>query len=1417
MKPPAPPENPEDLMVVPPPPEDPAMLQFSGDVPPPPDDPYELAPIGTGIVETVKNALAETISQAQQAVAPLQQAASGLSAGTQEFVEGPGQEKIPIAAKINELIDAAQSGLVEKPQELISKAQLPPIIESVARKAAFSVTAPIALAGELLKVPETVNEVLMTAAAMVTIPAAQKLLPKVFPILGKEVSMPGFLSRAMKAEGAAVTKAPSIPLKKPHPTQRNVHDLIKREANMLNREKQLLTNFKKRLPPQPSEGQFMELELKNIGILKRERTLFELRIRAGKKTVPLSEPQAVFSEFRKTNGIRLIHVEAGTSVLPRRKPKVGFKQKNALLSPQEISGEIEQALNLPIRQGKFRQRARGIAKIGPEVIRISARKGGDIETVFHETGHILNKRIFNPSGAKGLSTKSFKPFADELLPIATEKGKLTEGFAEFTRLYVANEDEARRVAPKFYEFFEKKMENHPETGQMLLKARDDFNRYMNAPATSRILARISQADKGMLDGKAVKETFKSLYTQLVDDLAPIRRVVKELAGEDVLAISDDPGKLAQLFRGWTGKAEAFLKHKTIKYGDLSQKGPGLKDIIGPIESKLDDFRVYMVSRRAHELHGRNIQTGLFRDDVTASLKELNSPEFEAAFNGLQQWNDDLLTYLVDSGMMSGETFIAIKEMNKSYVPFYRIVEDAAAGGTGKKVGNLFSPVKRIKGADLDIIDPLESLVKNAYAYINIAERNRVAQAIGNLSKLEGAGKFVEAIPAPMKGAKVAVSEIQGQLEKMGIEIDGEMAEKVLSIFRPGSFSPAENIISVMTNGKPQYFELEPEFFKAAMNMNVESFGFLGKLLSFPAKMLRAGAVLSPEFMLRNPFKDQTAAFVHSRYGYFPPVDFPRGVFHVLNNDDMYWKWKVSGGENSTLVSMDRAYLNKNFSDVMRENNIPVTELIKDPVKMAKTIAKYIPHVITSPIETLRLLSSISEETTRLGEFVKALKAQKGQTARGAMEEAGLASRDVTLDFNVAGSKGRAINMIVAFWNAQVRSMDQIVKSAKRDPMGVAAKIFAAITLPELALYWATKDDPRMDEIPSWQKDLFYVIPTGSMDRERWDKMSPDQKQEFNAENPIWRLPGAYELKVVFGAFPRRMIDYMRKEMDPVAFEGMGQSMMDSFALGIIPTAAKPIIDNYANWNSFLGRAIVPHQNEDLEPFMQKGNRTSELAQKIGGVIGYSPAKIDNLIYGYTGGLGGYAVKAIDELMRQVGFSDPLPNITPTRSDMAIIKGFSVRFPSPGTASIQRFYNNLTDSRVKTRTYKRMLKEGNKKTRSYLEKNKDRITKSSAFENIGKSFSMMHRAASGFLKDENLEPDEKRKAIDAIYFQMIEMAQRANRGLGIGPRYNEETFSKNTEESQVINNYLKGDVEISTSEMNAIFQAMGEEKAKEEEK
>ena len=64
---------------------------------------------------------------------------------------------------------------------------------------------------------------------------------------------------------------------------------------------------------------------------------------------------------------------------------------------------------------------------------------------------------------------------------------------------------------------------------------------------------------------------------------------------------------------------------------------------------------------------------------------------------------------------------------------------------GKGFIDASSPVKRFKGSTRDIIDPLESIVKNTFQFYNAVERNHVGRTFAKLADKNGVGQIVERV------------------------------------------------------------------------------------------------------------------------------------------------------------------------------------------------------------------------------------------------------------------------------------------------------------------------------------------------------------------------------------------------------------------------------------------------------------------------------------------------------------------------------------------------------------------------------------------------------------------------------------------------------------------------------------------------
>lgn len=1025
----------------------------------------------------------------------------------------------------------------------------------------------------------------------------------------------------------------------------------------------------------------------------------------------------------------------------------------------QIVKDLAEKLEVPIRNGKMRQGkgTLGIYKINPEVIRV--RTANDIETIAHEVGHHIHTLLFGQQGYRksgGLASSVLKPWRDELKPlgVGVSDQSSAEGLAEFVRRYLTNPAAAKRRAPRFYDFMESTLrEKYPDVLDLLQRKRDEYSLWLEATPRARLRAHVSTQDNP--EHASIRDKWTRARTDYIDDMAIIERAVRDLSGgKDPSKIQDNATALARLTRGADGLAAEFIDGKAREFGTLKPVGKSLREVFAPVNKRLDDFRDYAVALRAQELHGRGLETGLVPADVAAVLEELDSPLFRTAFEDLQTWNRHLLTYLKDAGVISREAFDGVLANNKAYLPFYRVMDDAPQGGItyrSGRFGYLNSPVKRIKGSGREIIDPFESLVKNAQLYTHIAQRQQVSNALAALAKEKGAGVWIEKVPAPMvKKAGVTAEQMLEMFDKKGlgasfhdflqhigfVRKEGkvwvpteQMAEEILQIWRPGDWMGEPNMISVLQKGQRVWYEVAPDLYQALMGLRQEHMEGWLRLLSQPARLLRAGATLAPEFIGRNPFRDQVQAFITSDYGFKPGYDFVRGLFHMLRGTETYGQWRAAGGERSALLGLDRKGLRQTFArDVAR---------------------KGVPNVVYNPIEMLRAVSEAMENATRIGEFARAV--GKEGTSKEGLLRAATAAREITVDFARHGAKTQGLRNIAAFWNARLQGYDRLFRAVKAHPVRTLARTFAGITLPSVALYYVNRDDPEYWELPQWQRDLFWCVKISG----HWV-----------------RIPKPFELGVVFGSIPERILEWWDTK-DPRRVSETVKNFVGTEieqTLLPMPTFLQPLWDNYGNYSSFRRRSLIPRGLQDVAPEAQVTPGTSEVAAHLGRFLNYPPAKIDNLLNAWTGGLGrvgldvaGKAIEAADRGQRErFGVPPSTPQLFgPVREGTPFVRGFVARAPGASSESVERFYTELASSAVAWNTAKLYERtDDDEALDAWLTKHEAEVDRYEELRPVADDIAGTRAEINQVRRDPELSADEKARQIRELEQDIMQTAEEA---------------------------------------------------------
>lgn len=931
-------------------------------------------------------------------------------------------------------------------------------------------------------------------------------------------------------------------------------------------------------------------------------------------------------------------------------------------------------------------------------------------------------------------------------------------------------------------------------------------------------------------GKAKEEdpiTFEDLYTQTIDNLNPIKVAEKSL-GLDESKLNDEGVatgyQLMRLLRGSTGRAAQMLDHATYDFNTLRNNGLSLKAILSEkVNGKapsLNDVRAYISARQALEADSQGVKTGF---DIEAARTLVDgSPHLDRMMTRLVDFQNRAAAHLRDSEIISEKTYNDMVEKHKNFVPLFRMFEDAPEVKPLQEGAGVRNPIKHRFGSEREVIDPLESIIKNTYVYVTLAERNKAARTVvqnidaervpteirkvatlkeEEIEKLfnefvtvrqqrmtikSGSGgpqveektdtqttksedgkpasrgeqlvreKVLEALTArgfsigeatqmlsrvaksssettttTTRTIKDVVKEIEQTeyIQELNIRLPSDAA----NIFRAVKTPLKNDEVIVFEQGKAQKYKVGKDVAEAMNAMDEDVAAIFSKILAVPARMLRAGSVLSPDFMLRNLIRDQVSAFALSKNGYVPVVDFMRGVMSLIKKDEHFQNWLKGGGANSAFISMDRQYFNQRI-ETLRE--------LEGVKARAWNVAK-------TSVELLRITSELIENATRLGEFRKAEK-----TGLGLREEIQLAafdSREVITDFARHGARMKALSMITAFLNARIQGEDRLVRAMHDNPLGVSAKLLASVTLPSVLLWLANKDDERYKELHQWEKDNFWIILT---------------------DDHIYRVPKPHTEGLVFGSLIERVLEAYEKQ-DPDSVKQLGQTIFSSVVPIEPPTVLAPMIDQFANRSTFTGGPIIPAALEKQLPEYQFTEYTTETAKKVGQLLNAlpgmqalaeqpdstffhgvtraltSPILLENYLRAWTGGLGMYLLKTADAGLRAAKVLPDPVKPADTLADMPVVKAFVVRYPQASSASIEEFYNKFAVADKHYQTFKAQTYGGEPTELDYA------FQRGAGIRNVLGEQSKLARL---IVKDPGISAEEKRQMIDQIYLSMIQMAK-----------------------------------------------------------
>ncbi|MCJ8143810.1 hypothetical protein MKI84_12875 [Ancylobacter sp. A5.8] len=986
---------------------------------------------------------------------------------------------------------------------------------------------------------------------------------------------------------------------------------------------------------------------------------------------------------------------------------------------RDISRKLRDAIEVAaVRQGRMKLRgAEGTYDFSNGALRV--RRQDDFQTFAHEVGHAVQARF---GGLKGNGPADLLPImkrhAGELEPMAYVGAKpahrLEEGFAEWFRLSFTNPAKAAKDAPRFSAAFNAFLKrNAPELPPLLEEIRTAYGEWIALPSGRAVQSTIVSSRRpgwwrkrtdsmrryGL--GTTIADEVGRAYTAFFDNLHPLQRSVRSLArmaseaaGKPVdLKVIDDPYKLARLSRNAHGAGHMDIMHGVVPYRGANPASPALRDAIIEAmgapnaagrwdDGKAVEFGAYLWSRRALGEWDRfrageipNPPDKLSHGDHALHVQEAEAanPQFATAAEKVHAWALALWDKKLHSGLITPEQH-AQGLMIRDYVPGLRAFDyDGDPAGAGGRGGGdaRSSIVKRFQGSTRDVINPVESLMTDAYETAAAIAHNDVMKSLDRLALRAGHGgaAIAERIPAkemrmllvdPLEAIEAAGR--QGGMAGPDVIAIRDMVESLLGdekarIFRPAVINTkGETIVFFRDGGELRALRLADrdfglDIYRALTSMSAPEKNLWLDLASVSSSTLRAGITSDPAFILANLIRDQAMASIFYGAPFKRLTGTFRGMADELMGREAARRYNGAGGimGGQEVAALRDASVERDLSALKRKGWLAQRFKHSDPVKWVKGVAE---------------VAEISETGMRLGLYKSFYDeaSKRGLADWEAMMEAAWRARD-HMDFGRRGSQMAAMSRLVPFLNASLQGFDKVtremiapffgdaVTAGEAAARGTAVKAWArlaTLTVAGLGLHALMSRNEDYREVSNTTRATHWMVKTG---------------QYWTA------IPKPFEMAVVLNA--AEAIWDAFAESDPLAtsryLDGLFNVIAPPNLFEGLP-GLKFYYEQKTNTDMFTGRPIVPEAVEGMETWLQYTAATSELGKLIGSAIGVAPVMVDQFITSQFGTVG-RSVMAL---------SDMATGDKPSQGwDEVFITRRFVKMASRGSTSSRQFWDMVS--------------------------------------------------------------------------------------------------------------------------------------------
>ena len=794
---------------------------------------------------------------------------------------------------------------------------------------------------------------------------------------------------------------------------------------------------------------------------------------------------------------------------------------------------------------------------------------------------------------------------------------------------------------------------------------------------------------------------------------------------------DSVGRMMEMSQQVLGRIQALMEFGPVKVdkgGNVSQISgtdvKGLNEIFAPLlegqteaQAKENErqFYAYAVAKREKALRavGRKGFLNISDAEIDRAIG-LAPAQYETIFKNYQAFNNEMVKFAKDSGLMNDQ--MADEFSNMAYVPFYRELE-TAEGDTDfsnsmpmRAANSLMKPGafdKKLLGSNFKVsADLLQNIYRNNEMIISAGLRNIAMQKTA---------QALEKVNDPLWGARVGPKETGPQIMKL--RVDGEEVR-----YRIDDAALWHALSGLTPQQKDAYI-------KVAERMS---------------NILRMGVTNMPGFMIANLWRGKIDAYVKAGV----PLDFGLKTIGRMNES-------LKGGKDAMAIKLLTGFGGyafgadpSDFAKVARRVGRTSGSLAGEGVGVYDSIL--------NAKQALETFGEATEMEVRIGLYQKLI--QEGVPER----EAAFQAMNL-INYGRRGAGGGVIGQLVVnrlipaipFLNARIQGLYRLAEQPQ-------------IPLAKRQEYW--KAMMMRGLLVSSGSAILGALAMGD---DRWDEESPENKLNYDIiyiGDKTIKIPRAFEIGAVFGAFPVFFLDAIRQKDGTDMAKAVAMTFSNTFAFNPIPQAVKPLLEVVSGYDFFRmapieGLGLQRKQTSDR--YYESTPEVYKFLSRYGGdLIGLSPLEIQKLMEGYLSGMATVTTSVMDSTLSATGVIPSKPNGVfgnPYLTNLSRGLGLTRFIQVEGEGSsqfVKEFYQMRREADSLFASMNDAASQGdNERVNSLLEKNKVSFSFRKTFNRIASSLTDINNAMKAVTRSPDMGPIEKTEILRRLRIQKNKLARR----------------------------------------------------------